>query len=159
MKGVKNTLKMATEGWKPLGAGGVKRNQSWKKSFSVFRLHYTQNDRLDLTVSTQKSVLQNMHRIPNIGQNVLKFEGLVWQVKFRHIFINILGPDAYFSKPIFALKPWAQAQALFLQLGIQFYTESVNVGKVLFGVSFLYYSPVHVRTSGHFFEIFRKGSH
>ena len=35
--------------------------------------------------------------------------GLVWQVEFRHIFINILGPDAYFSKPIFALKPSAQA--------------------------------------------------
>ena len=29
--------------------------------------------------------------------------------KFWHIFINILEPDAYFSKPIFALKPWAQA--------------------------------------------------
>ena len=38
-----------------------------------------------------------------------KFEGLGWQVKFWHIFIDILGPDVYFSKPIFALKPWAQA--------------------------------------------------
>ena len=29
--------------------------------------------------------------------------------KISYIFANISGPDAYFSKPIFALKPWAQA--------------------------------------------------
>ena len=29
--------------------------------------------------------------------------------KISYIFPNISGPDAYFSKPIFALKPWAQA--------------------------------------------------
>ena len=45
----------------------------------------------------------------DIRQNMSKFEGLVWFVKFWHIFVNILGSDAYFSKPIFALKPWAQA--------------------------------------------------
>ena len=45
----------------------------------------------------------------DIDQNVAKFEGLVWQVKFQHILLNISGSGAYFSKPIFALKPWAQA--------------------------------------------------
>ena len=34
------------------------------KKVSVYRVHYTQNDRLELTVSTQKSVLKNMHQIP-----------------------------------------------------------------------------------------------
>ena len=29
--------------------------------------------------------------------------------KFYYVFPNISGPDAYFSKPIFALKPWARA--------------------------------------------------
>ena len=44
----------------------------------------------------------------DIGQNVLKYEGLVWRPEFGHILVNISGPNAYFSKPIFALKPWAQ---------------------------------------------------
>ena len=35
----------------------------------------------------------------DIGQNMTKFEGWVWQVK--RIFTNISGPYTYFSKPIF----------------------------------------------------------
>ena len=34
-----------------------------KKIHSVYRVHGTQNDRLELTVSTQKSVLKNMNRV------------------------------------------------------------------------------------------------
>ena len=45
----------------------------------------------------------------DIGKNVSKYAGLVWWPGFWHILINISGPSAYFSKPIFALKPWAQA--------------------------------------------------
>ena len=37
---------------------------SQKKNFSVYGLHGTQNDRLELTVSTQKSVLKNIHLVP-----------------------------------------------------------------------------------------------
>ena len=44
-----------------------------------------------------------------IGQNVQNLVGLVWRVQFGHVLINISGSDAYFSKPIAALKPWAQA--------------------------------------------------
>ena len=36
---------------------------SKNKNSSDYRLHGTQNDRLELTVSTQKSVLKNMHRV------------------------------------------------------------------------------------------------
>ena len=45
------------EGWR----GPLYRS---KKSFSVYRVHGIQNNRLELTVSTQQSVLKNMHRIP-----------------------------------------------------------------------------------------------
>ena len=45
----------------------------------------------------------------DIVQNVSKYTGLVWRPYFWHILLNISGPGAYFSKPIFALKPWAQA--------------------------------------------------
>ena len=38
-----------------------------------------------------------------------KYEGLVLLPEFWHILVNISGPSAYFSKPIFALKPWVQA--------------------------------------------------
>ena len=44
-----------------------------------------------------------------IGKNVSKYAGLVWRPWSWHILINISGPGAYFSKPIAALKPLAQA--------------------------------------------------
>ena len=45
----------------------------------------------------------------DIGQNVRIYGGLVWRPEFWHNFANITGTAANFSKPIFALKPWAQA--------------------------------------------------
>ena len=39
-----------------------------------------------------------------IGQNVQKYAGLVWLSDFWHVLLNILGPGAYFSKSIAALK-------------------------------------------------------
>ena len=39
-----------------------------KKIRSVYKVYGTQNDRLELTVSTQKSVLKNMHRVPRYYQ-------------------------------------------------------------------------------------------
>ena len=45
----------------------------------------------------------------DISQNVSKYAGLVWRPRFWYIFVNISGPGTYFSNPIFALKPWAQA--------------------------------------------------
>ena len=38
-------------------------NTRKKKIRSVYKVYGTQNDRLELTVSTQKSVLKNMHRV------------------------------------------------------------------------------------------------
>ena len=45
----------------------------------------------------------------DIGQNVSNFAGLVWKAVFGHVFADISGLGAYFSKPIFALKPWVRA--------------------------------------------------
>ena len=45
----------------------------------------------------------------DIGQNMSNFAGLVWKADFGHFFGNILGLRTYFSKPIFALKPWVRA--------------------------------------------------
>ena len=60
-------------------------------------------------VSVQKSVLKICNRSQVIGQNTQIYPGLVWQPYLWHIWLNISGPRAHFSKPIFSLKPWAQA--------------------------------------------------
>ena len=46
----------------------------------------------------------------DIGKNVRNFWHFAWKAKFGYIFANISGLDAYFVKPIFALKPWVQAR-------------------------------------------------
>ena len=43
-----------------------------KKICSVYKVYGTQNDRLELTVSTQKSVLKNMHRVPRFSPKCAK---------------------------------------------------------------------------------------
>ena len=74
-----------------------------KKKNSLHWVHGTQNNRLELKVSKQKSVLENVH-IPKILQ--IWFG---WCPESGHISANILGLGSYFSKPIFALKPLVQA--------------------------------------------------
>ena len=80
-----------------------------KKIRSVYKVYGTQNDRLKLTVSTQKSVLKNMQRVPRYRPKYAKFCWFGLEGDFLHFFGNILGLGAYFFKPIFALKPWVQA--------------------------------------------------
>ena len=43
-----------------------------KKNCSVYKVYGTQNDRLELTVSTQKSILKNMQRVLRYGPKRLK---------------------------------------------------------------------------------------
>ena len=70
---------------------------NWKKKSSDYRLHGTQNDRLELTVSTQKSVLKNMYWVPRYYQKVSKI-GLPNQTsKILHILADISGLGAYFQ--------------------------------------------------------------
>ena len=66
-------------------------------------------DRLELMVSTQKSVLKNMHQSWDIKQNEPKIRSPNQTCTILDVLVNISGPGAYFLKPIFALKPWVQA--------------------------------------------------
>ena len=80
-----------------------------KKNCSDYGVHGIQIDRLGLMVSKQKSVLKNMYRVPRYYQKMSKI-GLPNQTsKIWHILADILGLVGYFSKPLFALKPWVQA--------------------------------------------------
>ena len=72
--------------------------------FMVFKL-----TGLDSRLQRKKRFWKICTESRDIGQNVSNFAGLVWKAEFQHFFGNILGPDAYFSKPIFALKPWVRA--------------------------------------------------
>ena len=62
-----------------------------RKNSSDYRVHGFQNDRLDIK--------QNVPKIRSPNQTCIILDVLA----------NISGPGAYFSKPIFALKPWVQA--------------------------------------------------
>ena len=44
-----------------------------KKNSSDYRVHGTQNDRLEPTVPTQKSILKNMHRVLRYLQKCARF--------------------------------------------------------------------------------------
>ena len=79
---------------------------SEKKNCLDYRVHGIQNDRLNLTVSTQKLVLENMHRVPRYSPKCVKFCRFGLESRFWQFFGNIFVLCAYFSKPIFALKPW-----------------------------------------------------
>ena len=64
-----------------------------KNSVCIF--YCTQNDRLDPTISMQKSVWKTDHPGPRYSM-------------FRNIFANVSAHGCPFIKPIFALKPWDQ---------------------------------------------------
>ena len=73
---------------------------------SICTFYCTQNDRPDLTVSTQKSVWKMTHRGLRYLRKTFSTRGLVWCAVLEYIFANISAQSGSFSKPIFALKPW-----------------------------------------------------
>ena len=75
-------------------------------SRSECSFHGTQNDRQDLTVSTQKSVWKTMHPDPRYVQNCFLTFWAKPNRKPKQILVNISGNIGSFYKPIFALKPW-----------------------------------------------------
>ena len=91
----------------------------------------------------------------DIGKKVSKYAGLVWQPGFWHILIHISGPGAYFSKPIFALKPWAQAGRFELHeayIRKNFFFNYLGVLKFLCAISAVGKTPIgleFIRISSH----------
>ena len=65
---------------------------------SVYGVHGTQNDRLEATVSMQKSVLKNMNQVS-------RFRMPNQICKILAILAYISGLNACFPKPFYALKP------------------------------------------------------
>ena len=78
-------------------------------SRSECSFHGTQNERQDLTVSTQKSVWKMMHPDPRYIQNSFLTFWAKPNRQPKQILVNILGNIGSFYKPIFALKPWDRA--------------------------------------------------
>ena len=75
-----------------------------KKIRSVYKVHGTQNNRLELTVSTQQSVLKNLHRVPRYWQKhpkLCRFGLATW---FLGRFAKYLGTRCIFLKPDFCVE-------------------------------------------------------
>ena len=58
----------------------------WKKNRSDYKVHGIQIDRLNPTVSMQKSVLKNMHRVPRYRQKCVKFWWFGLECRFWTVF-------------------------------------------------------------------------
>ena len=85
-----------------------------KKNSSDHRVYGTQNDRLELTVSTQKSVLKNMHRVPRYWWKCVG----IWPAKPNlHIFGQFwwyLWTQCIFFKPDFCIETVSSSQSFWV---------------------------------------------
>ena len=83
-----------------------------KKKFYVYRVHYTQNNRLELTVSTQKSVLKNIHRVPrNYQKSVENRPSTPNQQNLTH-FGRYLGTRGIFFKTDFCVETVSPSRSI-----------------------------------------------
>ena len=77
---------------------------SQKNFCSVYGLHGTQNDRLELTVSTQKTVLKKTHRVPRYwpkSLQIMRFGLATWILAY---FGQYLGTLCVFLKNVFCVE-------------------------------------------------------
>ena len=58
----------------------------WKKNWLDYSVHGIQNDRLGLTVATQKSVWKNLHRVPRYLSKCVKFWWFGLEGRFLTLF-------------------------------------------------------------------------
>ena len=77
---------------------------SEKKSCSDYRVHGIQIDGLNLTVSTQKLVLKNMHPVPRYRPKCVKFCWFGLEGRFWTVFWYYLGTRCIFFKPDFCVE-------------------------------------------------------
>ena len=75
-----------------------------KNFCSVYRLHGTQNDRLELTVSTQKTVSKKMHRVPRYWPKCAKIEVAKPNLIILRLFGQYLGTRCVFFKTVFCVE-------------------------------------------------------
>ena len=66
-----------------------------KNNSSDYRVYGTQNNRLEPTISRQKSVLKICTASWDIAKKVRKFWHFAWKTKFGYIFANISGLPSY----------------------------------------------------------------
>ena len=75
-----------------------------KKICSVYGLHGTQNDRLELTVSTQKTVSKKTHRVPRYWPKCAKIEVAKPNLIILRLFGQYLGTRCVFFKTVFCVE-------------------------------------------------------
>ena len=87
----------------------------WKKICSDYRVHGIQIDRLRLTVSMQKSVLKNMHRVPRYHQKSVKnWPSKPNQQNLTH-FGRFLWPRCIFFKIVFCVETVSPSRSIWIQ--------------------------------------------
>ena len=86
----------------------------WKKNRSDYRVHGIQNDRLNLTISTQKSVLKNTHRVPSYYEKTVQN----WHSKPNHQnsthFCRYLGTRCIFFKTDFCIETVGLSRSIWI---------------------------------------------
>ena len=91
-----------------------------KKSYSIYRVHGTQNDRFELTISMQNTVLKNMHRIMRWRSKWIKIwltktkpsnRFLCWNHELKLVVLSTMNPINFFL-------PIKGANAILNELGL-----------------------------------------
>ena len=75
-----------------------------KKNFFIYRVHGTQNDRLELTVWTQKTVWKNLHHVPRYLPKRLKISRFGLATWIFAYFGEYLGTHGIFFKTVFCVE-------------------------------------------------------
>ena len=88
--------------WPPLKLTAPFRTK--KKKSSDYRVHGIQNDRLELTVSTQKTVLKNMHRVLRYWSKCAKIQVAKPNLHILRRFGQYIRTQCIFFKTVFCVE-------------------------------------------------------
>ena len=87
---------------------------SQKKNGSVYELHGTQNNRLELTVSTQKTVLKKTHRVPRYWPKSLKIMRFGLATSILAHFGQYLGTWCVFFEIVFCVETVSSSRSFWV---------------------------------------------
>ena len=85
-----------------------------KKICSVYGLHGTQNDRLELTVSTQKTVSKKTHRVPRYWPKCAKIQVAKPNLIILRHFGQYLGTRCVFFKTVFCVETLSSSRSFWV---------------------------------------------